>query len=167
MRSHALSCFFILAAIALALSAAGCVNPLGGSPPSVTVAATYVPPSPTPRPTILETPTPIATTWNGEYVKLHGNVSAKGGDHVYGVIKIYYQDKNYWDDHPTAAYDTDDGGAYSIEVRSNVSFIPEFGYYYFGRLPQVMHTQRLDKMTIREDTRLDYSVMTSNITPVY
>lgn len=167
MHGRALSGCLTAAILALALFMSGCTNLLGGSPPSVTVAATYAPPTFTPLPTITATPTPLPTDWDGEYVRLYGNVSARGGDHVYGVIKIYYQDKNYWDDHPTAEYDTETGGAYELMVRSNVSFIPEFGYYYYGKLPQVMYTQRLEKMTVTMDTRLDYSFMTSNVTPVY
>jgi hypothetical protein len=153
--------------MALALMASGCTNPLGDPKPSVTLTAHYVPPSPTPSPSPSPTPVPSpSTSWNGIYVKLYGNVSASGGDHVYGTVKIYYLDKNYWDEHPTAQYDTDECGNYSLDVRANVSFIPEFGYFYFDRIPMEMYTRRLDNMTIQADTRLDYNVMTSNITPI-
>lgn len=161
----------ILAAfvIAVALAASGCSNPIGGPAPSVTVTAPYFPPSPTPYPLASPTPVPTpVTTWDGLFVKLYGNVTASGGDHVYGTVKVYYLDKNFWDDNPTVKYDTAEGGAYSLEVRSNVPFKVELGYLYVGRIPTEMHTKRLeDQITIRTDTRRDFSVMTSNITPSY
>jgi hypothetical protein len=161
-----LSAMLMLLVSALAVS--GCTNPLGGSPPSVTVAPTYVPPSPSPIPRESPTPVPVNTTWNGLYVKLYGNVNGKGDEHVYGTVSIFYLDENYWEDNPTAKYDTTEGGAYSVSVRANVPFKIKIGYLYVGRLPEVMNVKLInDKIyQLNEDTKLDFSIMTSNITPV-
>lgn len=107
-----------------------------------------------------------STSWNGMFVKLHGIISVDSGDHVYGTVKVNYMDKNYWEEHPIAQYDTDEGGAYSLDVMANVPFKVDIGYLYVGRLPEVMNTRRLDRIyVIEEDTALDFEVMTSNITP--
>ncbi len=156
--------------IAVTLAASGCSNPIGGPAPSVTVTAPYVPPTPTPYP--LATPTPVptpVTSWDGLFVKLYGNVKASGGDHVYGTVKVYYLDKNFWDDTPTVKYDTTEkGGAYSLDVRSNVPFKVELRYLYVGKISSEMQKKQFDDpVTIRNDTRRDFSVMTSNITPSY
>jgi hypothetical protein len=155
--------------VALALTASGCSNPLSGPTPKVTVTAPYIAPSSTPVPVATPLPTPEAVTnWTGLYVKLYGNVSVASSDHVYGSVKISYLEEEYWDEYPTVKYDTDEGGAYSLDVRANVPFKVTIGYLYVGRLPQVMNTKLIDDKiyTVQEDTRLDFEVMTSNIMPV-
>jgi hypothetical protein len=160
-----MSMLAVVSLMLLALMASGCSNPLGDPKPSVTLTAHYVAPSPTPVPCPSPAPSP-STSWNGMYVKLHGNVSVDAGEHVYGTIKVYYMDKNYWEEHPTAQYDTDDGGAYSLDVMAKIPFKVEIVYLYKGRLPGVMSVRRLDgTYAIEEDTALDLEVMTSNITP--
>jgi hypothetical protein len=155
----------VVSLILLALWASGCSNPLGGTKPSVTLTAPYKAPTPTPVPCPTPVPAP-STSWNGMYVKLHGNVSVEEGEHVYGTIKVYYMDKNYWEEHPTAQYDTDEGHAYSLDVMAKVPFKVDIGYLYKGRLPEVMSVRRLDgTYAIEEDTALDLEVMTSNISP--
>ncbi len=145
-----------LAIVAITLLVSGCSSPLSAPAPSVTISATYVVPSPTPIPVASPTPIPQpSTTWNGLYVNLNGNVSASG-DHVMGTITVSYLDKNFWDDHPLARYDTDEGGAYSLDVRANVPFKMTVGYLYVGRLPQDMNTKLLDQTyNIQNDTRMD------------
>ncbi|HTX43551.1 MAG TPA: hypothetical protein VMC61_02390 [Methanocella sp.] len=150
----------------LAMATSGCSIPLGDQKPSVTLTTHYTPPSPTPLPCPTAAPAP-STSWNGMLVKLHGNVSVSKGEHVFGTIKINYLDKNYWDDHPTAVYDTNVGGAYSVDVRAKVPFKVEIGYLYVGQLPAVMNVKKIDMVyTIEQDTPLDFEVMTSNITPI-
>lgn len=171
MKRHALSSRIIPAVVVLvfALAASGCTNPLSGPAPSVTVTAPYVPPSPTPIPVITATPTPVPTqaSWNGEIVKLFGNVTVKGGEHVYGTIKVNYMDKNYWEEYPTARYDTDDGGEYSIDVMANVPFKVTLGYTYVDRLSMGMTTRLLDDIyLLRNDTRQDFTIMSANATQV-
>ncbi len=149
----------------LAMAASGCTNPLGDPKPSVTLTAPYKAPSPTPLPSPTAVPSP-STSWNGMYVKLHGNVTAGPDEHVYGTVKVYYMDKNYWDDIPSAPYDTDDGGAYSLDVRAKVPFKVDFGYLYVGQLPGTMTVKRLDPVYVLDgDTPLDIDVATSAITP--
>jgi len=150
----------------LAMIISGCSIPLGNSKPSVTLTAYYTAPSPTPVPCPTAVPSP-STSWNGMFVKLHGNVSVDGGEHVYGTIKVNYLDKNYWDEHPTAQYDTSEGGVYSLDVRAKVPFKVDIGYLYVGRLPEVMNVKRIEKVyVIEEDTVLNFEVMTSNIAPI-
>jgi hypothetical protein len=157
----------VVSLMLLALIVSGCSIPLGESKPSVTLTTHYVASSPTPMPCPTPAPSPT-TSWNGIYVKLHGNISAGMGEHVYGMVKIYYLDRNYWEEHPNAQYDTDAGGAYSLDVRANVPFKVEVGYLYVGQLPEVMIFKRPDMVyTIEEDTPLDFEVMTSSITPIY
>jgi hypothetical protein len=159
------SAFVIVVLLATATS--GCSSLLGDAKPSVTLTAPYKEPTPTPMP--CPTPVPaISTSWNGLYAKLHGNVSVEEGEHVYGTIKVNYLEQNYWEEHPTAQYDTDDGGAYSLDVRANVPFKVDIGYLYKGQLPEVMSVRYPDDIyKINEDTVLDLDVMTSNITPHY
>jgi hypothetical protein len=155
----------ILAFIAITVMVSGCASPFSGPVPSVTISATYVPPSPTPIPVLCPTPTPQpGTTWNGEFVKLYGNVNASD-DHVIGQLEVYYSDKNYWDDHPLAKYDTETGGAYSLEVRANVPFKVKLGYLYVRSLAGEMNIKLLDKTyVLQNDTLEDFNVMTSNVT---
>lgn len=162
------SIMLAIAFTAVALAVSGCAGLPGGPAPSVTVTAPYVPPSSTPMPTATPVPSASpATSWNGDMVKLYGNVSVKGGEHVYGVVKIYYMDENYWEEHPSVKYDTEEGGTYSLDVMANVPFKVNFGYLYVGQLPGIMNTKLLDKVyTLGEDTRLDLEVMPSKITPV-
>lgn len=165
VRYRIISMLTVVSLLLPVLMASGCSIPLGDPKPSVTLTVPYKAPSPTPLPCPTPAPTP-STSWNGMLVKLHGNVSVDAGEHVYGTIKVYYLDKNYWEDHPTAVYDTDEGGAYSFDVRANVPFKVEIGYLYKDRLPEVMNVRWLDGIyTIEEDTALDLEVMTSNITP--
>jgi hypothetical protein len=168
MTRKALLSSAVLMLLLTALAVSGCTNPLGGSPPSVTVAPTYAPPSPTPITRETPTAAPVSTTWNGLYVRLSGNVSAKGDEHVYGTVSVFYLDKNYWDDNPAAKYDTNEGGAYSVDVRAKVPFKIKIGYLYVDRLPAVMNIKLIDDKvyTLDEDTKLDFSILTSNITPV-
>ncbi len=156
----------MIVAVALALASSGCTNPLVPAP-SVTVTAPYVPPSPTPTPTATVTPAPSSAAWNGEMVKLFGNVTVIGGEHVYGTIKVSYMDKNYWDEYPTVRYDTiDDGGAYSLEVKANMPFRVTLGYSYIDKLSP-MNTKILDEVfTLHNDTRHDFIIMASNATQV-
>lgn len=155
------------AAIAVALASSGCTNPLGGQTPQVTITPTYAPPTFTPIPTLIPTATPTATPWTGEMVRLYGNVTAKGGEHVYGSVTLSYMDKNYWEEHPSTKYDTDMGGSYSMDVRANVPFKVTLGYLYTSRLPYVMNTHLYDNVyTLQNDTQLDFDVMSSNATEV-
>lgn len=169
MSKPALSISIILAVavIAFALAISGCTNPLSGPAPSVTIVPTYAPPTFTPIPTVAATPTPNPTSWNGDMVKLYGNVTVKGGEHVLGWVKLVYQDKNYVDETPTGSYDTDAGGAYSIDVRGNVSFKVILGYTYADRLSGEMNKRSLsDTYTILNDTQLDFTVAAANATQV-
>jgi hypothetical protein len=149
----------------LIASTSGCTYPSGEVKPSVTVTTHYTEPTPVPLP--CPTPVPSNTSWNGMFVKLYGNISANPGEHVYGTVKVNYLDKNYWDDQPTAHYDTETGGTYSLDVRAKVPFKLDIGYLYMGQQPQgYMLTKRVDQVyTIDEDTPLDFEIMTSNITP--
>jgi hypothetical protein len=165
IRSPIIVSMFVMV-ILLAMATSGCSIPLGDTKPSVTLTTHYTAPSPTPVP--CPTPTPrTSTSWNGMFVKLYGNVSVNKGEHVYGTIKVNYLDKNYWDEHPTAVYDTDEGGVYSLDVRAKVPFKLEIGYLYVGTLPEVMNVKRPDRIyNIEEDTPLDFEVMTSDIAPI-
>lgn len=168
MNRRAILLSILLSAIvALAMASSGCTNPLVPAP-SVTVTAPYVPPSPTPTPAATVTPTPSSTTWNGEMVKLFGNVTVIGGEHVYGTIKVSYMDKNYWDEYPTVRYDTyDEGGAYSLEVKANVPFRVTLGYTYVDKLSVGLNTKLLDEIfVLKNDTRRDFTIMASNATQV-
>lgn len=153
-------------AIAAALALAGCAGlPGGTATPSVTIAPTYAPPTFTPIPTITPTPTPTATSWNGEMVELYGHVASKSGEHIYGTVTVSYLDEYYWEDHPSAKYDTDAGGNYSVNVRANLPFKVTLGYLYTSRLPPYMITRLYDTVyTIQEPTRLDFEVLPSNAT---
>ncbi|HTY92113.1 MAG TPA: hypothetical protein VMC84_13135 [Methanocella sp.] len=170
MKKPALLCRIVLAsaAVALALAVSGCMNPMGPPPVSVTIAPTYSPPTFTPIPTVTTQPTPTTTPWNGEMVRLYGNVTVKSGEHVYGTVKVSYLDKNYWDEYPTAKYDTDQGGSYSMSVRANVPFKVTLGYLYTDRLPYVMNTYLYDDKiyTLQNDMQLDFEVKSSNATQV-
>jgi hypothetical protein len=167
MKRRAIFLSFMLSAIvALATASLGCTNPLVPAP-SVTETAPYVPPSPTPTPAPTVAPTPTPTSWNGDIVKLYGNVTVIGGEHVYGTIKVSYMDKNYWDEYPTVRYDTnDDGGAYSLDVMANVPFRVTLGYTYIDKLSP-MNTKIFDDIiTLHNDTRRDFTIMASNATQV-
>jgi hypothetical protein len=164
----------VCALLVSALLVSGCTSPFSGSAPTVTVSATYPPPSPTPLP-IVSTPTPVPTTtittntsWNGYYVRLYGNVSVSSGN-VYGTVTINYMDSNYWNDSPSTRYDTSTGGSYSIDkVRANVPFKVTLGYLYLGSMPAIMDNKLINRTyVINNDTELDFTVMTSNITPIH
>jgi hypothetical protein len=60
------------------------------------------------------------------------------------------------------------GGNYSIEnVRANVPFKVTIGYLYIGSMPEIMTMKLINKTyVIENDTRMDFTVMTSNITPI-
>jgi len=102
-----------------------------------------------------------------EIVKLYGNVTVVGGEHVYGTIKVSYMDKNYWDEYPTVRYDTNDaGGAYSLGIKANVPFKLTLGYTYIDRLSP-MNTKIMDEvLVLRNDTQRDFTIMASNATQV-
>ena len=100
-------------------------------------------------------------------MKLYGNVNVSSGI-VYGCVTINYMDQNYWYENPSATYDTEVGGNYSIEnVRANVPFKVTIGYLYIGSMPEIMTMKLINKTyVIENDTRMDFTVMTSNITPI-
>ncbi len=157
----------VISLMLLAIAISGCSIPFIDSKPSVTITVPYKAPSPTPLSSPTPVPTPL-TTWNGMFVKLHGNVSMDAGEHVYGTVKIYYMDEKYWEEHPLTYYDTSDGGAYSLDVMAKVPFKVEIGYMYVGQLPEVMNTRWLDDIyNMEEDTVIDFDIMTANITPKY
>jgi hypothetical protein len=110
-------------------------------------------------------PTPN-TSWNGYYYRLYGNVNVSSGT-VLGNVYVNYLDPNFYNDNPSASFDTAVGGNYSIDqVRANVPFRVTLKYIYLGSLPEMTISKFINQTyIITNDTALDFTVMTNNITP--
>lgn len=169
-RSGITSIIVILTLVVLTASLSGCTFFQGNPAPTMTVPtieATATPiATPGPSPTVAATP---VVGWDGTFVKLYGNISNHGNERVRGNVKIFYMDaqsKKDYPQNPQSDYDTSVNNSYSIMIASNVPFKVQVGYLYIGRLPEFMNTKLLDPTyIIKEDTRLDINIASSNITP--